>query len=42
MDTPRGERYRHEGETICIELFLRNPRQLFDSRDPAPVEARFA
>jgi hypothetical protein len=39
MDKPK-DRYRHEGEIICIELFLRNPQQLFDSRDPAPFRER--
>lgn len=33
-------RYRREGETVCVELSLRTPRQLFDVRDPAPFRAR--
>jgi hypothetical protein len=40
MDAPQGGRYRHEGDTLCIELFLRTSRQLFDSRDPAPFRER--
>lgn len=40
MDAMPGARYRQEGEAICIELFLRNPQQLFDSRDPAPFRER--
>lgn len=33
-------RYRRDGETVCVELSLRSPRQLFDVRDPAPFRAR--
>jgi len=34
------ERYRREGDHICLDLRLRSPRQLFDSRDPAPFRDR--
>jgi len=34
------ERYRREGDHVCLDLRLRSPRQLFDSRDPAPFRDR--
>ncbi|WP_005037388.1 hypothetical protein [Holophaga foetida] len=33
-------RYREEEGTVLIELRLRNSRQLFDARDPAPFRER--
>ncbi|HJW09878.1 MAG TPA: hypothetical protein VJ483_09605 [Holophagaceae bacterium] len=41
-DDPRPwpKRYRHEGGRICVDLRLRNERQLFDARDPAPFRER--
>jgi hypothetical protein len=33
-------RYRIEGDRICIDIRLRNARQLFDGRDPAPFRER--
>lgn len=37
---PAPERYRHEGETVLVELHLHAPLQLFDLRDPAPFHDR--
>jgi hypothetical protein len=37
---PAPQRYRHEGETVLVELHLHGPLQLFDLRDPAPFHDR--
>lgn len=37
---PWPERYRDEGGKHCVDLRLRNERQLFDARDPAPFRER--
>lgn len=36
----RPSRYRSEDDRICIDIRLRNARQLFDGRDPAPFRER--
>lgn len=38
--TPRGERYRRDGDTWCLDLRVKHARQLFDLRDPAPFRER--
>jgi hypothetical protein len=37
---PWTERYRDEDGRVCVDLRLRNERQLFDARDPAPFRER--
>lgn len=35
-----ASRYRLEGTTRCVDIRLRNRRQIFDNRDPAPFRER--
>ena len=34
------DRYKREGETVIIEIGVKNSRQLFNERDPAPFRER--
>ena len=36
----RLDRYKHENETVIIEVGVKNSRQLFNERDPAPFRER--
>lgn len=36
----KGDRYKHEKENIIIEVGVKNSRQLFNERDPAPFRER--
>jgi hypothetical protein len=41
MNSERNiERYKHEKESIIIEVGVKNSRQLFNERDPAPFRER--
>jgi hypothetical protein len=40
MSKKRKSRYRVEKGKVCIELKVRNIKQLFDARDPAPFRER--
>jgi len=40
MKSQRKDGYRVEDGKICIDLSLKDPKQLFDSRDPAPFLER--
>lgn len=38
--TPTGTRYRTDGDFTCIDIVMKDARQLFDMRDPSPYRER--
>jgi hypothetical protein len=40
MSERDGVRYRRDGSKLCIDLVVKQVRQLFDLRDPAPFKER--
>lgn len=40
MGTQKIARYKHENDNIIIEVGVRNSRQLFNEREPAPFRER--